>query len=569
MSRLDGAWGVMSEGTPVVVQVEEEKQAIRADYGELNRRGFYATTSEFSAKRKQTFLEFIPLWIRYTFVAVVGTFVLGLPALVICMTKESDQFWPVDITSRFEYGVGESFRWSLIVCTVYGAYYMTLALICLLPLCLRLVNDPSDDNTSAMRVRDNFKQLIIIRHFIAFPAASLALWLMVSLFFNSTTTDSSLTLVGNDFYMTRLSFALFVFASLLMIAKLALNEITINYHYEYYAERLTKNMFGMAAIRRLSKEFPPGKRPSGAIAKSAEDMERDEATYVAIAIFDGLRCPGKDILSLADFEEILEKDDAKRIFEEFDVNSNGDVTQREITDGVQRIYSERDNLNQALSANDEIVSRLGSLALLLVVAVTASLCLPIFDVSLSNTVFALFGYAMTAHFLFSDSLTAIFATVIFIFVSHPFDAGDVVTLNEKTYKVKHIGWWQSSFYGEGSALVYHANHSLATMSISNFRRSGAMYETFRVNIQQTTPKVQILQLEKRLYHFVEKNPRDYSYMYTLSLDEIVNSQDLRISFSVLHRSNFQNSPLRAERSNKLHIHLCSVIQELGIKLALD
>jgi small-conductance mechanosensitive channel len=560
----------MSDEAQVVVQVESEKTAVRADYGELNRRGFYATTSEMAFKRKQTFLEFIPLWVRYTFVAVMGMSILGLPALIISMTKEPDQFLPIEITSRFESSLGEAFRWSALLCAVYGSYYTTMAVICLIPMFAKLFESSSDEE-SGMRVRDNVKQIMIIRHYIAFPAAALAMLLIVLYLFEAS-EDSSLIASSplTNFYMTRLSLTLFVFAFLLMVAKLAINEITINYHYEYYAERMTKNLFGLAAIRKLSKKFPPNRRRgAGTISKSTEEMEREEATFVAVGIFDGLREPGKDLLTLSDFEQVLSSEDARRILSELDVDGNEDLSQKELVEGIQGIYSERDNLNQALSSNDDIVSRLNTLALFLVSAVTGSLCLSIFNISLPNIFLASFSYIMAAKVLFSDLLVSIFATVIFIFVSHPFDVGDVVTLDGKKFKVKHVGWWQSSFYGEGSSLVYYANHCLANMNISNFRRSGAMYDMFSLNVQQDTPKVQILQLEKRLNDFIEKNPRDYTKHTMVNLEQIVNSEDLKLNFAVTHRSNFQNSLAKASRSNKVQQFLRDTVRELGIKLALE
>lgn len=359
-----------------------------------------------------------------------------------------------------------------------------------------------------------------------------------------------------------------LFSVLLLVEKILVQKVAINYHYDYYADRIEENRFCLAVLRRLRRTYPPTHHVSEVMAaKTPEELARDEASEIARAIFNGLRRDGRDYLVPSDFGGSLDSADARRFFDLLDSDSNGDLTLGEMVAGTQGIYTDRDLLNQAMVANDELTNRLDTLGVGLAMAISATLCLPIFSVNWATSIFYLFSTVMTARMAFSGSLVSVFSTIIFVFVSHPFDVGDVVLINGQKFKVKSIGWWNSSFYGDGQRLVYISNETLDGATIANLRRSGPQVEEVSLPVQLQTTGQQLRALKERVEEFVVRNPRDYLDGAKVAVTDLINNGTMRIKVVVSHRSNFQKSEVKNRRSVALINFIKDALQQLNIRWA--
>lgn len=556
--------------TQVLVQEQPPIDAVSTGGPGESIRLSSLDTSTTTGKRQVTCTQMIPKWLYYLLWTFLGTILLGTPALYIVFKYEPDEFWPVYITTRFVPGLAETFRWSLLAASTYAAYFAVLTLITFVPFVINAADWVFGREVLTTREEDGLVRVMRIKHYFALAVASFALWLMVGLLIGGVSSKSNLlgSSLLSEFYLTRGVFAIMLFFGLLLVEKILVQKVAINYHYDYYADRIKENRFCLAALRRLRRKYPPTHHVSGVMtAKTPEELARDEAVEIAQAIFNGLRRDGRDYLVPSDFEGVLDIVDARRFFDIIDQDSNGDLTLGEMVTGTQNVYTDRDILNQAMVANDELTNRLDALGVGLVTAISATLCLPVFSVSLAASVFYLFSSMMTARMAFSGSLVSIFSTIIFIFVSHPFDVGDVVLINGQKFKVKSIGWWNSSFYGDGQRLVYISNETLDGATIANIRRSGPQVEEVTLPVQVRTTGEQIKALKQRIEEFVVRNPRDYLEGTKVVVTDLVNNGTMRIKVLVLHRSNFQKSDVKNRRSVQLVNFIRDSMRHLNIKWA--
>lgn len=536
------------------------------------------TTSAIDTPHRVSFRESLPEWIKYLLITIIVGIVLGAPAIFIAFTHRSEQYWPYHLTDQFDPVLGEFFRWSTLGASTASTFYGVLTLVHLASAMVTSRSHRDHHEGLSERAVDKMKRLVLIKKYIAFPVTMLSLWILLGILICGVNAKSNL--IGSsrltEFYFIRAAFALFIFTVLLFFEKLIVQKIAINYHYDYYADRIAQNQFMMAVLRRLRLKFPPHhpqqqqqRSPTSLTAKLVSGLSTEESADVALAIFNGLRSSNRDYLVVSNLEGILNKEDARRFFESLDEDDNGDLTLKEVIQGVQQVYHEHDLLATAMASNDDLINRVDTLGFVLVLVVTIALCLPIFDVDIATSVFALASTIMAAKLAFSDSIVAIFSSIIFIFVSHPFDVGDVISVDGTKYSVKSIGWWVSSFYGDGGKLVYISNRTLEGASIGNIRRSGPQTENIVMNLHMKTTKDQIQKLEDHLNEFLTQRPRDFIDTTRIDVVELVNEQNIKLKMGIRHRSNFQKSSFKHAR----HIMIMNCLQEgmrkFGIKYAED
>lgn len=543
----------------VIQPVPEVPERIQPLPPSTSKEKFLASTLDAVSSRSGFFT--VPQWLRYLFIAVTGAAILGAPAAIYRWKSN------LLLSLLHRNGAYELVRWSTITLLAWGCFFGSIGVVRIVALLSRarpLLTEEDSGNESELALA-----LKRLDSFVGFTVAACAVWLASTRLFPKN-VETRLGILGplTEQYVLHTTIAIFVFSFLLLVEKIAILRVGHNYHYDYYADRIEENMFCVAAMRRLRRKFmltPTTKKLFDMATESSS--HQDEAAELAVLSFKGLKQDNAEGLVAQDLEVILTPKDAKRFFELIDKDGNGDLTQKEIIDSFQQVYIERENLAQSLTASDDLISRLHGLGMMLVVAVTGALCLPIFQLGLVSSIFSLVAFLTAAKSFLEGTILAIFDTIIFIFVSHPFDVGDTVLLDGQKFNVKRIGWWSSVFYGEGKCVTYLYNSALNGMYITNFRRSGPQAQEFCMDIHMDTSPELLEQLEERLNVFLESNPRDFIAPVTIKIKKIVNSEDLKISLTVQHRSNFQNSNLRGHRNSLFLQAVKTAMAELNINLA--
>lgn len=514
--------------------------------------------------------NWVPMWIRYLLITIMGSLLLGLPALIIAINYPANTYWPSYSKLTLRPLLSETFRWSLLSAACLFSYFLVMTILCTIPVIANAIQLGSNTDILGIRGRDSIRSLILIRHYFGVTAASIAFWTFSGALIGDVTPNSGLVASSDysEYLIIRCAFVMVILSVLLLVEKVIIQKVAVKYHTEYYADRIGENMFCFSAFKRLKKAFPASMHAKSFV-RAATDLDLEEASESVMAIFKGLVPKDRDYLVVGDFESHLTKPDAARFFNLMDRDGNGDLTLRELTESIQSMYVERDLLSQSLTASDDLVSRLDLLGIVLVVAITGVFCLPIFNVSVALSIFSLASTVMTAKIVFDSTLSLLFTTIVFIFVSHPFDVGDVVLLDGQKFVVRGISWWHSSFYGDGDCLVYLSNALLNDKAIVNFRRSGPQGEEIDIDLHMDTTKEQLNALEESLSQFVARHPRDFVSPVSLRIKHINNAESFRITLDLGHRGNFQAGGIKNTRTNMFMEELRTLLKKLEIKLGAD
>ncbi|KAI5358832.1 putative EF-hand domain, mechanosensitive ion channel MscS, LSM domain superfamily [Septoria linicola] len=305
------------------------------------------------------------------------------------------------------------------------------------------------------------------------------------------------------------------------------------------------------------------------VLKALENEHSSKA--LARRIWLSFTAAGKDALYLQDIVEVLGKDrleDAEEIFHVLDRDDNGDVSLEEMevliisagTERKDRATSMQD-ISQAIAVLDKMLSAVVVVAIAFIYATFFS---PQFASKTSQLWTSFTGLA----FAIGGTVTEFLSCCIFLFVKHPYDVGDRVTIDKQELIVKHISLMYSVFQRVDNDGVLQIPHNVANnLWIENVSRSRIMKERITLNVSAGTKMEEILALRGELEKFVahDDNRRDFQPDFDIELISVGDLKHLELRVEIKHKSNFANEQLRAHRRNKFMVELLAAIRRVPIE----
>ncbi|KAG9232668.1 Mechanosensitive ion channel-domain-containing protein [Amylocarpus encephaloides] len=266
-------------------------------------------------------------------------------------------------------------------------------------------------------------------------------------------------------------------------------------------------------------------------------------------------------------------DEANAAFTMFDKDLNGDISMEELEAVCVEIGRERKAITASLKDLDSVVSKLDDIFMFIVAVITILVFVSIISPSASGVLTSLGSSVLALSWLFSATAQEFLQSCIFVFVKHPFDVGDRVTIYGNTgsqmkgddYFVKEISLLFTEFKKMEGHVVQAPNSYLNTLFILNQRRSGGLAEAVPVTVKFGTTLEQIDQLRQRLLEFVGSENREYQKNILTELTTIYEAYSITLNVVFFYKSNWQNELLRLQRRNKFICAMMVTITELGIE----
>ncbi|TPX13468.1 uncharacterized protein E0L32_006198 [Thyridium curvatum] len=284
--------------------------------------------------------------------------------------------------------------------------------------------------------------------------------------------------------------------------------------------------------------------------------------------------PGRDTVRPADLEPAFTNpDDAEACFGVFDKDMNGDISMEEFELVCNEIHLEKKAINASLKDLDSVIRKLDKVFLFIIVVIAAIVFVSI----ISGSAAAALGSAGTTILGFAWMLQAtaqeFLQSIIFVFVKHPFDVGDRVTVYGNTgdmmrgddYYVQEISLLYTEFKKMQGHVVQAPNSLLNNLFILNQRRSNGLADVVELKMRFGTPNEVIEELKARMVDFVTDNKRDYAPRVITEVRTIEEVWAITVNFVFFHKTSFQNELLRLQRHNKLATELMIQMKELGIE----
>lgn len=429
--------------------------------------------------------------------------------------------------------------------------------------------------------------------------------------------------------LNKLIIAVFVLAVLNFFEKLAIQLIAISFHLRTYQDRIEVNKFQIGSLVKLyvyskakiameDAEFEEKMPPSGtrtpaiyadqaqaAISKAFQRVG-DVAGTVA-GDFTGKKVtksghPSQVVLSLLnstngsqvlarrlyrtfvrdEFDTVFSGDlkpafdneeEADAAFTMFDKDMNGDISMEELEAVCVEIGRERKSITASLKDLDSVVGKLDDVLSFLVLAIFVLVLISLISTSAAGVLTSAGSAVLALSWLFSATAQEFLQSLIFVFVKHPFDVGDRVSVYGNTgaalkgddYFVKEIALLYTEFKKMEGQVVQAPNSYLNTLFILNMRRSGGLAEAVPIIIRFGTTIEQIDGLRQALTEFVLSEKREYQGKILTELRDVSEVYSLTLNVVFFYKSNWQNELLRLQRRNKFICAMMIAMQNLGIE----
>lgn len=294
-----------------------------------------------------------------------------------------------------------------------------------------------------------------------------------------------------------------------------------------------------------------------------------EARKLARKLFSSLQGNRKFLL-VEDFYPLFPtKEDAKKAFDYFDKDGNGDISRREMRDQICLVYKERKDLTEALRDTSQVVGKLDTILMTIFSLISVLVIFVIFGSNLYNSLLPFGTFFLGLSFIFADSAKELFQSIIFLFAMHPYDAGDRVYIDKENLLVINVGLLGTKFNHVNGQVVYIPHRILLTKLIFNIRRSTSQAEAIYFQLDFDTPKEKIIALKERVNRYVEQEEsREFKPDIALTLTEIVDSNKLVFYFWLEHKGNWQDGGRRWARKTRFMIALREITMDLGLRYTL-
>uniref|UniRef100_V5E9X0 EF-hand domain-containing protein n=1 Tax=Kalmanozyma brasiliensis (strain GHG001) TaxID=1365824 RepID=V5E9X0_KALBG len=300
--------------------------------------------------------------------------------------------------------------------------------------------------------------------------------------------------------------------------------------------------------------------------KGSSSGSQRSARKLAKLLFTNL-ADNKSTLVAEDFVPYFKsEEEAREAFNVFDADRNGDISKEEMREAVQRIYRERRSLVTSLKDMSSAISKLDGVLMFLGVIVVIFLWLLIFSSgSAISNIAPLSTFVVGFSFIFGNSAKNIFESMIFIFATHPYDVGDLVCIDEEWMFVKEFGLLSTTFRTTVNSEIVAPNAMLATKKyIYNSRRSGPQWDVTLIQVSFETSLETIDQLRHKLSSFTKENDRDFAGPLDLNFDSISQQNAIELVVAFQMKTNYQDWGTRWTRRTKLMRRIKTACEELGI-----
>ncbi|KAJ9143754.1 Mechanosensitive ion channel protein [Pleurostoma richardsiae] len=284
--------------------------------------------------------------------------------------------------------------------------------------------------------------------------------------------------------------------------------------------------------------------------------------------------PDRETITPEDLQEaFVSPEDAEACFGIFDKDLNGDISMEELELVCNEIHLEKKAIAASLKDLDSVIKKLDNVFVVIILIIAIIIFISIISGSAASALASAGTTILGLSWLLQATAQEFLQSIIFVFVKHPFDVGDRVTvygnvgslMRGDDYYVQEISLLYTEFKKMEGHIVQAPNSLLNTLFILNQRRSNGLADPIELKMRFGTPNDLIEELKQRMTDFVLDNKRDYAPRIITEVRTIDEVWSVTMNFIFFHKSSFQNELLRLQRHNKFAAELMRQMALLGIE----
>ncbi|KAK4219235.1 Mechanosensitive ion channel-domain-containing protein [Rhypophila decipiens] len=273
------------------------------------------------------------------------------------------------------------------------------------------------------------------------------------------------------------------------------------------------------------------------------------------------------------FPAFSTQEEAEACFGVFDKDLNGDVSMEELEMVCNEIHLEKKAIAASLRDLDSVIKKLDNVFMFIIVVIVIIVFISIISNSAAAALTSTGSFILGLSWLLQATAQEFLQSIIFVFVKHPFDVGDRVTVYGNTgsamkgddYYVLEISLLYTEFKKMEGHVVQAPNSLLNTLFILNQRRSQGLADPVSLTMRFGTTESQIEELKARMLQFCLEHKRDYAPRILSEVLRIEEVNAITMNLIFFHKSNYQNELLRLTRRNKFCTELMRHMKDMGLE----
>ncbi|KAJ2963518.1 hypothetical protein NQ176_g10858 [Zarea fungicola] len=310
--------------------------------------------------------------------------------------------------------------------------------------------------------------------------------------------------------------------------------------------------------------------------KVVTELLRNTASAHTLArlIYRSLVRPDRDTVHMEDIREVFTtEEEADAAFMVFDKDLNGDISVQEFEAVCNEIHLEKKAIAASLKDLDSVIQKLDKVFLFIIVIVSIIVFISILSGSAAAGLASASTSVLGLAWVLQATAQEFLQSIIFVFVKHPFDVGDRVTIYGSTgdkmtgddYYVTEISLLYTEFKKMQGHIVQAPNSVLNNLFILNQRRSNGLADPVPLVMRFGTSADKIEELKDRMREFCLEHKRDYQATIISEMVSIDQLRSCTMNIIFFHKTNFQNELLRLNRHNRFVTELMRQMLEVGIQ----
>ncbi|XP_021862752.1 uncharacterized protein [Spinacia oleracea] len=192
-------------------------------------------------------------------------------------------------------------------------------------------------------------------------------------------------------------------------------------------------------------------------------------------------------------------------------------------------------LANTLSSANEVVDCLNKIISTLLIAVIFIMWLLLTGFATIKLLVIIASPSLAATLIFGESCKTLFQGIIFTYVVHPFDVGDLCVIEEKMMEVRTIGVWKTTFTKVGTQEeVIFTNSQLTSKDIINHKTEFDWNDCVELDVASLNKK-QIMRLKEKIEKHLEDNEeKKFATGYNCVTVLTTGDNNLKLAISFRH-----------------------------------
>lgn len=284
--------------------------------------------------------------------------------------------------------------------------------------------------------------------------------------------------------------------------------------------------------------------------------------------------PERNTITVEDLQMAFQtQEEAESCFSVFDRDLNSDISMEELEMVCNEIHLEKKAIAASLKDLDSVIKKLDEVFMFIIVVIIIIVFISIISNSAAAALTSTGTVILGLSWLLQATAQEFLQSIIFVFVKHPFDVGDRVTIYGNTgktmtgddYYVIEVSLLYTEFKKMEGHVVQAPNSLLNTLFILNQRRSQGLADPINLKLRFGVSEAQIEELKARMLDFCLQNKRDYAPRIISEVQTIDEVASITMNIIFFHKSNYQNELLRLTRHNKFAVELMRQMYDMGLE----